>query len=199
MRPDRKLPCCWPLVALLLLFILIQLLCALILSHGKFVSSNNAWISPFNICLRGQDGAMTCTMDYYDSMATAGGAETNNHLLRMLIILSLYVPLVLVPFGLMAFLFAVLGKDGGVLRLSIACQALSSLLMLLGLCVFVGLHWPYVSLASMTAGYYNCVTVFAELILAARLTWMSGRRLTEDEQTEKPIKDCCKQGGISTI
>lgn len=55
--------------------------------------------------------------------------------------------------------------------------------MLVGLCVFVGLHFNYVSLAGMTAGYYVCVFVNAELVTAAVLTWMTGRRQLREKTT----------------
>ncbi|CAB1319931.1 unnamed protein product [Coregonus sp. 'balchen'] len=179
---NRRPPHCWPPVApfLLLLFIFTQQLYALIVSHGQLVSSTEAIISPFNFCLQGPDVGVTCD-DQHNNMAATAGVLVD--ILRVLVIMSLYIPLVLVPFALMAFLFAVCCDDRGLLWFSVSCQAASSLLMLVGLCVFVGLHLSYVSFAGMTAGYYVCVCVNAELATAAVLTWMTGRRQLRDEKT----------------
>uniref|UniRef100_A0A8C7I5Q7 Uncharacterized protein n=1 Tax=Oncorhynchus kisutch TaxID=8019 RepID=A0A8C7I5Q7_ONCKI len=138
----RRPPRCWPPVALFLVFILTQQLYALIVLQGQLVSSSEANISPFNFCLQGQDVGVTCD-DQHNHMATTAGVLVD--ILRVLVIMSLYIPLVLVPFALMAFLFAVCCDDRGVLWFSVSCLAASSLLMLVGLCVFVGLHFNYVA------------------------------------------------------
>uniref|UniRef100_A0A674CAW6 Uncharacterized protein n=1 Tax=Salmo trutta TaxID=8032 RepID=A0A674CAW6_SALTR len=136
----RRPPRCWPSVALFLVFILTQQLYALIVLQGQLVSSTEAIISPFNFCLQGQDVGVICD-DQHNNMAATAGVLV--YILRVLVIMSLYTPLVLVPFALMAFLFAVCCDDRGVLWFSVSCQAASSLLMLVGLCVFVGLHFSY--------------------------------------------------------
>lgn len=159
-------------LALLLLLIFLQMFFVLVLYFGQFISTDETLISPFLFCLKGQDGQWLCK----GSHTTSGisGAETNINIPRETVILSLYAPLALIPFALLALFYAVYGKDEAALRLSAVCQLVSSLLLLGGLLLFVGLHWPNVSLAAMTLGFYVCVSVSAELAITGVWTWVAG-------------------------
>ncbi|XP_046889588.1 uncharacterized protein LOC124476474 isoform X2 [Hypomesus transpacificus] len=132
MKPLGKRHCCMSFVCFFLLLLLAQMLYVLVLLHGLFINSTKALISPFNVCHRGQDG-LFCNDHNYD---VGDASKLNTNIARVTVILGLYSPLALVPFALLAFLFAVCCEEGGLLWVSLVCQTASSLLTLLGLCVY---------------------------------------------------------------
>lgn len=159
-------------LAVLLSLIFLQMLYFLVLSFGQFISTHETLISPFIFCLKGHYGQWLCKSSYTTS--GIGRAETNINIVGETVILSLYAPLVLILFALLALFYAVYGKDKAALRISAVCQLVSSLLLIGGILLFVALHWPNVTLAAMTLGFYLCVSVSAELAITGVWTWASG-------------------------
>ncbi|CAB1440991.1 unnamed protein product [Pleuronectes platessa] len=153
------------------LFILTQVSASLFVSAAVFIRSDDFFISPFRMCLTHEDGEVR--------RSALWGAEseiTINHLLTV-VILGLYIPVVLVPFSLLAIMFAAYTKDGSLLWVSVLCQAASSLLMLTGIIVFLFLNLPFLAWENMTLWFYNCVAVPVELVITTVLTHVLRRRL----------------------
>lgn len=170
------------LLLLILLLIFTQMVTSLVVFGGVFIHSSETLISPFHFCVVGQDGGLSCDQphNHNSDVGAAAAAETNINILRPVVVLCLYAPLVLVAFALLAFLFAVYAEDRGTLWFSVVCQVTASTLTLVGITVFGGLYWSYMSLADMTLWYYICVGVHVELAATALLTCVSVKRLTAD-------------------
>lgn len=155
-------------VCALLALLLAQQLCVFLLFQGQFIHSAEDVVIFFNFCLRGQDGGMICSDR---ALRGLNAAVMNIQQARMVVALCLFTPLVLVPFAFLALLFGVVCEDGGVLGLSMVCQAAASSLTFLGLCVFTGVQWAWVTLEVLTAGFHLSVAVGVQLALSAGMTW----------------------------
>lgn len=153
--PTRR--CLWISVFLLLIFI--QTVWYLVLFPGPF---------------RTESGGL-----YYTSFR---GTEFQIiiYIISTVVVLSLYVPVVLVAFALLAVLLTAYAKDRAALWFSLACQAASGLLILTGIIAFLVLNQPYVTWKDMTPWFYVCVGVQVELGITTVLTCVLGRRLTSD-------------------
>lgn len=168
--------CVWILVLLVLIFI--QMLTSLVIFGGEFISSNETLISPFRCCLRDQHGKLFC--DRWHRFPVCGaGSETKTNIATEVVI-SLYVPLVLVAFALLSTLLAAYVKDKAVLWCSAACQAASSLFTLIGVVAFLLLNHPYVSWEHMTFWFYICLGTGVQLLMVAALTVHAGTRRMSD-------------------
>ncbi|TKS73358.1 hypothetical protein D9C73_007436 [Collichthys lucidus] len=94
--------------------------------------------------------------------------------------ISFLLPIALVPFALLAMLFAFYGKDRSVFLLSLVCQTTSSALILNCITVFLLRNWIYGSWEHMTFIFYIFVGVEIQLVTVTALSHMSWRRLTPD-------------------
>lgn len=153
-------------ISLILLLILTQMLTSLMLFAGVFIFSDDALISSFHW--------------WYQIDVSGAESEGNVDPPSIVLILTLYVPLVLVAFALLAMLLAAYAKDKAALWFSMASQAASSLLILTGIVGFLIFYWSYVSWERTTIGFYICVGVQVELAVTTVLSWLLGRRLTSD-------------------
>lgn len=167
-RPTRL--SLWISVFLLLIFI--QMSTSLVRFGGVFIHSNEALISPYHFCPTQQHGDLSCN-GWYWSFVTGAESEITINILRLVVILSLYIPVVLVAFALLAMLFAAYAKDRAVLWFSMTCQAASSLLFLNGIICFLVLYQSYVSWEHMTIWFYLCVGVQVELVIITVVTFVS--------------------------
>lgn len=157
---------------LLLLLIFLQMTASLMFFAAVFIDSNHVTISPFNVCTRGPHDEITCGQALPQPTSTGVG-QTMMSISRIVVILSLYVPLVLVAFALLSLLLSAYGwGDLGVLQLSLWCQAAASGLTLLGLGWFVGIYWAYASPSAMTLCFYSCVCVPVELTITTCVRYM---------------------------
>lgn len=164
-------------ISVLLLFIFIQVVTSLVVFAGVFILSNNFLISPLHSCPTHEYSQLFC-----HKLNLFSEAESQIEIItKTVIIISLYSPVVLVAFALLAMLFVVYTKDRAVLWLSMACQAASSILILTGITVFLLLNQSYVSWGGLTICFYVCVAVPFELIITTVLTCVSGRRACDWE------------------
>lgn len=99
---------------------------------------------------------------------------------NIIIQIPFLLPIVLVPFALLAMLFAFYGKDRSVFLFSLVCQATSSALILNCITVFLLRNWIYGSWEHMTFSFYIFVGVGIQLVIVTALTHMSWGRLTPD-------------------
>lgn len=151
----------------LLLLIFLQMTASLMFFAAVFIYFNHVTISPFHVCINRPHDEIIC------GQASPLPDQTMMSISTTAIILSLYVPLVLVAFALLSLLLSAYGGgDLGALQLSLWCQAASSGLTLLGLCWFVGLYWAYTSPSAMTLCFYSCVCVPVELTTTTFLSYM---------------------------
>ena len=158
-------------ISMCLLFILAQALASLFVSAAVFIRTEDVLISPFQMCLRCEDGELRCF--------PLLGAETGItiDILGNVVILCLYIPLVLVAFSLLTMLFMAYTKDVSLLWCSVLCQAASSLLILTGIILFLILNLQFVAWKNMTLWFYIYVGVQVELVITTVLTYVSRRRL----------------------
>lgn len=157
-----------------LLLILIQLSASLLLFAGEFIHSNKALISPFRGCLVYSDDE-TASGTWSDAKNN-NECQLENNFLPSVVIFCLYVPIVLVAFGLLAAAFAACADDRAVMRLSALCQGLSSILLLVGIVGFVLLYRAYVSWSGLTCWFYACIGAQVELAVTAALTNRSTKK-----------------------
>lgn len=160
-------------ISAFLLLIFIQMLTSLMHFAGVFIFYDEARISPFHFRLTRQQGEL-----FYSWWSGAESQIIN--ILTTAVILSLYIPVVLVAFALLAMLLAAYAKDRAAFWFSMACQAASSILILTGVIGFLVLYRLYVSWEHMTIWFYLCVGVQVELVIVTLLTRVSLRRLTSD-------------------
>lgn len=160
--------CSW--ISALLLLIFTQMLTSLMVFGGEFICSSETVISPFYFCLihRGEE---LCDLWQRPDAGVKEGAFT------VVIIFSLYAPLVFVAFAVLSTLFAARGRDRSLLRFSVALQAASSLLTLTGVIAFLLLNHTYLSWEHMTVWFYVCCGVHFQLALSTALTYVSAKEL----------------------
>ena len=143
-----------------LLLILTQALASLFLSAAVFIRSDDVLISPFRMCLTQEHAEMQCS-------------PFSGAVFEVKTILCLYVPLVLVAFSLLAMLFGAYTQDRPLLWCSVFCQAVSSLLILTGIIVFLVINLQFVAWENMTLWFYTYVGVQVELVITTVMTSMS--------------------------
>lgn len=149
--------CFW--ISMFLLFIFIQMLTSMVISGGVLIFSSRVVISP-----------------EYGKLIF----EKENYILITIIILGLCSPMVLVAFAMLSMLLAAYGKDRATLWLGKVCQGASSLLLLIGIIVFLLRYRSDVSWGDMSLWFYICVGVQLQLIFTTVLTCVLGRKLTSD-------------------
>lgn len=165
---NSKSLCYW--ISVLLLLILIQMLTSLVVFSGEFICSSEMAISPFHFCLI-QHGEKFCDVSQQPDSDIMGDT------LRAVIIFSLYVPLVFVAFALLSMLFVAYSRGRGLLWLSAALQAASSLLILTGVIAFVAFNRSYLRWEHLTIWFYICSGVHLELAFMAALTCVSADKM----------------------
>ena len=163
----------WTSVFLLLIFI--QMSTSLLCFGGVFIRSKEAVISPYQFCPAQQHGYLSCN-GWDRSVVTGAESKITINILRQLVILSLYIPVVLVAFALLAMLFAAYARDRAAYWFSMACQAASSLLFMTGIIGFLVLNQSYVSWEHMTTWFYICVGVQVQLVVTTVLTFVSRKK-----------------------
>ncbi|XP_059191975.1 uncharacterized protein LOC131973874 [Centropristis striata] len=166
-------------ISVFLLLIFIQMVTSLVLYAGVFILSNEVLISPFHFCLIHQHGELSCG-GWPWCIVSGAECEIKMNIPTTVGILSLYVPVVLVAFALLAMMLASYTKDRMARWFSMVCQAASSLLILTGIISFLVLYHSYVCWENMTIWFYICVGVQVELVIITVLTCVSGMRLTSD-------------------
>lgn len=157
-------------ISAVLLLIFIQMLISLVVFGGEFICSSEIAISPFHFCLI-HHGEKFC--DVWQGPTS----DIKVDVVTVVIIVSLYVPLVFVAFALLTTLFAAYGRDGLLLCLSGVLQAASSLLILTGVIAFLVLNQSYLSWKHMTIWFYSCCGVHIELTAVTLLTLVSTKKL----------------------
>lgn len=157
----------------LLLLIFIQMLTSLVVFGGEFICSNEMTISPFHLCPI-QHGKKVCDVWQQPNF------DTKVVILTALIIVSLYTPLVFVAFALLSSLFAAYSSNGTILRLSVALQAASSLLILIGVFTFTVLNQPYLSWKDITIWFYICYGAHLQLVVSTVLSHVFAKKLNSE-------------------
>ncbi|XP_061578023.1 uncharacterized protein LOC133444331 [Cololabis saira] len=166
----------WTFALLLLVFL--QMVTSLLYFKGIFILSEEVLISPLFFCLASQPGQMSCSGCQGRSYS-GDDSEIGIHFSAPLL-MCFYVPVVFVAFALLGMVLSIYAKDIQVLRLSMICQAASSLLTLAAIIGFLLLHRPYLTWKDMTPWFYVCVFVQIELIITTLLTRESIKRLKSD-------------------
>lgn len=174
-RPLRR--CVWILALLLLTFL--QMFTSLVLSGGAFIDSHRPLMLPFLLCLILQHGDLSCNK-WLTILTTPADSEIPINILTQVVTVILYAPLVLVAFAWLSMLLAVYAKDRAAVGLSIALQAASSLLILIGLTAFLLLNLLYMSWERMTLWFYVLVGVQVQLVFLTTLTWVTRKMLPSD-------------------
>lgn len=170
--------CVWILALLLLIFL--QMFTSFLLSGGVFIDSHKPLILPFVLCLILQHGDVSLCHKWLTILTSPADSEIPINILTQVVTIILYTPLVLVAFAWLSMLLAVYAKDRAVVGLSLALQAASSLLILIGLTAFLLLDLLYMSWEHMALWFYVLVGVQVELVFLTTLTWVTRKMLLSD-------------------
>lgn len=171
-RPLKR--CVWILALLLLIFL--QMFTSFLLSGGVFINSHKPPVLPFLLCLILQHGDLSC----HKWLTTTANSEIPINILQQVVTIILYIPLVLVAFAWLSMLLGVYAKDRAAIGLSMALQAASSLLILIGLTAFLLLNLLYMNWEHMALWFYALVGVQVELVFLTTQTWVTRKMLPSD-------------------
>ncbi|KAJ0069710.1 hypothetical protein NL108_012324 [Boleophthalmus pectinirostris] len=159
-------------IAISLFLIFIQISTSLLIFAGEFIHTDTLLISPFDTAIVHSNE--TAFKIWYDTRNHEYWMQ--NNFLATVVLLSLYIPIVLVAFSLLAVVLAAYADDQAVMWLSMLGQGLSSLLLLVGILGFLHLHWTNVSWNGLTCWFFACVGAQVELALTATVTNRSIKR-----------------------
>lgn len=99
----------------------------------------------------------------------------------------LLAPLVLLSFAGLSLLFAAYGRDERTICLSVALQAASWLLILIGLTVYLFVNLCYMSLENVASWFYAYAAVQVELAITIFLTHDTRRKISLDWEIRESL------------
>lgn len=166
-------PCVWILVLLPVIFV--QMLTSFLLSVSVFIDSRKPLMLPVLILQHGDVSLCNTWPTILDTPP-----ETPINILTQVVTIILYTPLVLVAFAWLSMLLAVYAKDRAAVGLSLALQAASSLLILIGLTAYLLLNHLYMRWEHMALWFYVHVGANVELVFLTTLTWVTRKTLLSD-------------------
>ncbi|KAJ0029226.1 hypothetical protein NQD34_004223, partial [Periophthalmus magnuspinnatus] len=153
-------------IAVFLFLVFIQISTSLLIFSGEFIHTDKLVISPFHTCI--VQGNETAFGIWWDTKKHE--CWTQNTFFATVVMLSLYIPIVLVAFSLLAAVLAAYADDKALMWLSALGKGLSSLFLLIGILGFLFLHQTDVDWNGLTFWFYACLGAQVELALAAALT-----------------------------